>query len=226
MSLFGQQSKPSTSLFSTPANAPATSAQQPPSIQPSSLFGNLAGSQAQQQSQQQPSPFSALGEQAKTTAPPGAFGASLFPNLGNQSKPASSGLFGALAASQPQQTSASQSTGGLLAPQNSATSSQPFASSLFAPKQPQKESQQPNQTGQPQEQDGQQSVTGGKVPQPAYFNNLLEKSKRKANGGDMGSGFRDLPSLQLGLSEIAKRARDLGGMGSQMSGDTLIDGKA
>ena len=51
--------------------------------------------------------------------------------------------------------------------------------------------------------------------QPAYFDNLLEKGRKRAHDADGGPGFRDLPSLQLGLGDIAKKVRELGNVGTQ-----------
>jgi nuclear pore complex protein Nup93 len=44
--------------------------------------------------------------------------------------------------------------------------------------------------------------------QSAYFDQMLERGKKK-NGLESG-GFGDLPSLQLGLADIARKARNLG----------------
>lgn len=39
-------------------------------------------------------------------------------------------------------------------------------------------------------------------------------------------GFGELPSLQLGLGDIARRARELGGVGAQTHGGATVDSKA
>lgn len=93
-----------------------------------------------------------------------------------------------------------------------------FGTSLLAPGQPQQ--------GQSQEQAGKQSLGLNKGPQLVYFDNLLEKGKKKANGADGELGFGELPSLQLGLGDIARRARELGGVGTQTHGGATADSKA
>jgi nuclear pore complex protein Nup93 len=72
---------------------------------------------------------------------------------------------------------------------------------------------------------GQQSFGVAKASQPAYFDSLLEKGKKRAHAADGGPAFGDLPTLQLGLDDIARRARELGGLGSQDRGPST-DGKA
>ena len=76
-------------------------------------------------------------------------------------------------------------------------------SSIFAPK----PTAQPEQSQQP----GPAMSTGA---QPVYFNSLLEKGKKRTRDADGGPGFQELPSLQLGLGDIAKRVRELGGAGT------------
>ena len=95
---------------------------------------------------------------------------------------------------------------------------QPFGASLFPPEQPRQV--------QSQDQAGNQSLGLKRGPQLVYFDNLLEKGKRKANGGDGELGFGELPSLQLGLEDIARRARELGGVGTQTHGGATADSKA
>ena len=51
------------------------------------------------------------------------------------------------------------------------------------------------------------------ISQPAYFDNLLEKGRKRTRDADGGPGFRDIPSLQLGLGDIAKKVRELGSVG-------------
>lgn len=58
-----------------------------------------------------------------------------------------------------------------------------------------------------------------------YFDNLLEKGKKRTNASHGDSGFGDLPSLQLGLGEIARKARELGGVGTQINGGATVDSK-
>jgi len=82
-----------------------------------------------------------------------------------------------------------------------------------------------NEQQQQQQQDGQQLQPGQKARQPAYFENLLEKGRKRTHEADGGLGFRDLPRLQLGLGDIAKRARELGGVGPRVQGVKANDSK-
>lgn len=85
--------------------------------------------------------------------------------------------------------------------------------------------QQPNKTlGQTAL--GEQQQPGTKARQPAYFENLLEKGRKRNHDADGGPGFRDLPSLQLGLGDIAKRLKELGAVGVQTPGVKTTDSKA
>ena len=58
------------------------------------------------------------------------------------------------------------------------------------------------------------------IAQPAYFDNLLEKGRKRVREADGGPDFNDLPSLQLGLGDIAKRARELGTASRNQAGDS------
>ena len=218
-SLFGQP-KPTSSLFDS--FNPATSAQSQ-TAPTSSLFGNT--SQPQQSAGQTPNLFASLGTSQPQTQ------TSLFSSLGSDPKPtlfgssqpqqqtgtAGAGLFGTGSALnvQPQQTSSL--FGGA---QNNAATKQPAVPSLFTPQSQAQSQQQGNQSGQAdqggqQQKLGQQSQGGQSISQPAYFDNLVEKGRKRAHDADGGPGFRDLPSLQLGLGDIAKKVRELGGVGVQ-----------
>lgn len=210
------QSKPTTSLFNNLGSGSTSTTSQP---QTSSLFSNLSTSTQTQpsmfshlnanpsQGQSQPSLFSNLGgapASQSTSNPFGGLGSSQ-----QQNASGTGGLFGAstTAASQPPAT-------GLFASQNDPTS-QPFQSSLFASTAPQ---QQQNQQAQPQQQQqpmGQQSNGPTGTPQPAYFDSLLERGRKRTNGGEGVKGSGELPSLQLGLGDISRRVRELGGTGGQ-----------
>lgn len=203
---------------------PSTSAQESPfsrlaNAQPLGSLGTSQplGSLGASQPQQQPSLLTGFG--APANAPPsqnllGAFGTSKA-----QPSPAS-GAAGAgfLGFAQPANTQPQQT-------QNNPVTSQPFGLSLLASQQPQQQPQ--NQNGQPQEAGSKPPPTTGpvKTPQPAYFDSLLEKGKKRARVGDGGPAFGELPTLQLGLEDIAKRARELGGFPSQEKGHAT-DGKA
>lgn len=187
----------------------------------SSMFGSL-GTSSNPPSQSQPTQsaglFTSLGSTQTRPLP------SLQLNLGEPSKSGQTTSSGGLAslfstaASQPQQIPS------IFQSQNNATTSQPFGSSLLSSQQPQQ--QQPSQAGQFQGQTSQLSIGPGKVSQPAYFNSLLEKGKKRALAADGGAGLNGLPSLQLGLGDIARRARELGGVGLQTQGSATVDGKA
>ena len=224
-SLFGQ-SKPASSLFGN--NSPATSTEpqaaptstpfgNPSQLQQSSgqttnLFGNLGTSQPQTQS----SFFSSLGDHQK----PNLLG-SLQPQ--QQTGSVGSGLLGTGPASheRPQQTSSL--FGG---DWNNPAATQPASRSLFAPQpQPQQQNNDPGQAAQRQQQQqvGQQSRGGQVASQPAYFDNLLEKGRKRAHDADGGPGFKELPSLQLGLGDIANKVRELSSVGKQASGGKAAD---
>ncbi|KAL9104641.1 MAG: hypothetical protein Q9163_000445 [Psora crenata] len=212
------QVKPGSNSFGNTAS----SAQSQPT-QTSSLFANtqtqppsapnvtgVTTSQPQQSSSLFPGP----GVQQTKPNP--------FPSLSNNpqpqqqtSAPNASNPF-APAGSQPQQTS------NLFGTSLNATSSQPTASTLFPPQQPQQQPQQQQQPqpGQAQQQDDvHQGPITSKGAQPAYFDNLLEKGRKRMRNTDGGPGFQDLPSLQLGLGDIAKRVREIGGVGGAQTRD-------
>lgn len=102
------------------------------------------------------------------------------------------------------------------------------APSMFG--QTQTQTPQPAQSttlGQPQPQQatsvqapGQASTQG---TQPAFFNSLLERGKKRPLSSTVQSGnFEDVPSLQLGLDDIRRKARELGKSGK----DSLQNGTA
>jgi len=146
----------------------------------------------------------------------GALGAKSAASPAPASSAPTGGLFGGANASQPQ----TQTTGGLFSGLGGATqqstnpnpSSNPpqtgglGASSLFgatATQQPQSQQQQ----GAPLAQAN--AGTG----RSAHFDHLLERG-RKRNAGDNGlANFDELPSLQLGLGDIARKVRNLGAGG-------------
>ncbi|KAF1812971.1 putative nuclear pore protein [Eremomyces bilateralis CBS 781.70] len=82
-------------------------------------------------------------------------------------------------------------------------------------------SSQPAQVAQPVQQPQQntqnnQQATGGSS-QSAYFDHLLERA-RKNNKNNGVSQFGELPNLQLGLADIARKVRDLGTGGPAEAG--------
>ena len=219
MSSIFAQPKPTSNLFGN--FNPATSAQSQ-AAPTSSLFGNT--SQPQQSSGQTTSLFASLGASQPQTQ------SSLSTNIGGDQKPdffgasrpqqQTSTLFGTSSAVnvQPQQTSSL--FGGA---QNNAATTQPAAPSLFV-SQPQPQ-QHNNQSGQQQQQVG-HDARGQAISQPAYFDNLLEKGRKRTHDADGGPGFRDLPSLQLGLGDIAKKVRELGSVGAQTHRGRAVDSRA
>ena len=208
-SLFGSK-PPGSSLFGA-TSAPA----QPSSIQTSSLFGStqtpspssnpggLFGGSTTTQAQQGSSIFSSSGSQSRSTTFPSIFSTS---QPQQSSAPTGSSLF-APVASQPQQTS------NLFGAPASTAPSQTATSSLFAPQQPPQQQSQQQGLEQAQHQIGQGPIAP-KGAQPAYFDSLLDKGKKRTRDADGGPGFRDLPRVQLGLGDIAKRVRELGSAGT------------
>ena len=245
-SIFGT-SKPTTNIFGA-----ATTSAQSSAPQTSSLFGNFGSSQPQQTAipaitftspsnsstqPQQQSSVTSLFSNLGTSQPQQQSTSGGSTNIFGTAPPAASSGGGLLGSSQPASTGgaggffgSTQSAGSsLFAPKNTGTT-QPTASSLFAPKQhnpPGQGTQGSSQQQQQQQQNGQQPAQGAtKAPQPAYFDNLLEKGRKRSHDANGGPGFRDLPSLQLGLGDIAKRVREIGGVGTQTQGGRAADSRA
>jgi hypothetical protein len=81
--------------------------------------------------------------------------------------------------------------------------------------------QQPQQ--QPQQQQGASlSQSNAGTTRSAHFDNLLERGRKRNAGENGGSNFDELPSLQLGLGDIARKVRNLGAGGP--SADQVRDG--
>lgn len=76
--------------------------------------------------------------------------------------------------------------------------------------QPAQQQQQPGAQGQAQQQGGPLSQSQAATGQTAYFDHLLERSRKRAAQENGTSAFGDLPSLQLGLGDIARKVRNLG----------------
>ena len=227
-SLFGNlntsssQTPGSSSLF---GNLGGGSQPQSSATATSSLLGNTAnsGSQAQQQTQTsslfgsttaqpKPSLFGNLGSPPPQQQSVG--GSSLFGRVDAPAStaPQSSSLFSNTAAQAPQNSSLFGTT----ATNNASTSGVTGNPSLFAPQQPQQgQNQQGPQTSATRQGQGQPQygLSDGKTPQPGYFDNLLEKGKKRHKEINGEPGFQELPRLQLNMIDIAKRARELGGTG-------------
>ncbi|KAL6705731.1 nuclear pore complex subunit [Coniothyrium glycines] len=169
----------------------------------SSLFGNLGGgtSNAQSGTTQATSSgglggglFSGLGA-AKSTAAPTS---SLFNTSTPQQPAAQAGGFSSLFSNTTTQSTAS----------NAQQTSGPAQSSLFSGG---NTTQQPQQ--QPQQQAGPLAQSTAGTGRTAHFDHLLERG-RKRNAGENGtSHFDELPTLQLGLGDIARKVRNLGAGG-------------
>ena len=204
-SLFGANNSTATPLGSQPKlTLGGLSGAGTQGSQGSGLFG---GQQAQAQ-QQQPAPSGGLfgGQQALAPAAPtgGLFG-------GQQaSAPAAStgGLFGGQQAQAQQQQPAP--SGGLFGGQQVQAQAQQNAqnSSLFGGQS--QAQQQPPILGQTQGQNPSQST------QPAFFNSLLERGKKRPlTSVNQNTSFEEVPSLQLGLDDIRRKARELGSGGQK-----------
>ena len=219
------QSKPGSGLFGNPS-----AFAQPQTVQTGSLFGNPTTLQPQNSSTPSINLFSSLGSSQSQQQ------TSLFSNIGGEKKP---NPFPSIGTTQPQQQTSSGGGLELFASAqpassnpfeltNKASSSQPAGSSLFGLQQSQQQTNPAGQAAQrhPQ-QDNVESLQGkAKARQPAYFDNLLERGKKRTHDADQGPGPRDLPSLQLGLGDIAKRVKELGGTGTQPDNGRGSDSRA
>lgn len=135
------------------------------------------------------------------------------------------GATGATSTSQPgasifSTTNPTQSSG------TTATTAQtqtPLGFSFLGQQQKQQEQQQTQQQQSQQAGQGQQQTQAQSLQstQPAFFNSLLERGKKRpfsTTGQDAGLG--ELPSLQLGLDDIRRKARELGSGAAQRGRDS------
>lgn len=76
-----------------------------------------------------------------------------------------------------------------------------------------------------QSQAGSTSQKPGSTLQAAYFDQILERG-RKRNNQDNANGIGDLPTLQLGLGDIARKVRNLGQGGPSSAGGKQNDSRA
>ncbi len=188
----------------------------------SNLFANLGKTSQSQQQQGGPSLFAGLGTaQAQQPQSGGSsllggvvtgqtqqqqpFGASLFGSTTSQTSQQQTnagGLFGAASGTQQQQQPAPQSAG------------PSFGASILS-----------NNLGAQQQQlqtqasDGQQVQPGAGVGHGAYFDNLLERGKKRHDVSSRNGHFAELPRLELGLGDIASKVRHLGGSGRISNSD-------
>ncbi|KAF2473206.1 NIC-domain-containing protein [Lindgomyces ingoldianus] len=200
-SLFGNLGgggQPSSGASSTPKPLFGTAAT---STNP---FPSLSASTSGPSGTSQPASSSGLGgslfgaSTAKTTAPGTASTtSSLFPAASSQAQ--TGGLFSTPASKPAQQST----TANLLS--NLGQTAAPGQSSFFSTP-----ATQPPQQPQP---GGPLSQTSNVAGRSAHFDHLLERG-RKRNAGENGlSSFDELPSLQLGLGDIARKVRNLGAGG-------------
>jgi nuclear pore complex protein Nup93 len=150
----------------------------------STLFGALGSSQAQQQP----------AAQATTGASNTLFGRIGSSTTQPQQSTTAGSLFGSLGAStaQPQQTTA----GGLFGTTTTAANQNtpaPGASTVQAA----------------QSQGPLAQSTAASTSQSAYFDNLLERGKKRNRRENGSAQFGELPSLQLGLGDIARKVQKL-----------------
>ncbi|KAL9604363.1 MAG: hypothetical protein Q9219_000551 [cf. Caloplaca sp. 3 TL-2023] len=204
------------SLFSKPA---ATS----------NIFGNLGNQSSAQPSQG--SGTSNIFGNLQSQQQPQHTQSSLFSDLGTsqaqKSQPVQSSVFSSLASSQPQQaptlfgasrpTTTQSASGSLFAPQPASGAS---GASIFSSQTP----QQQNQPGQDAQQ--QPAAAPARPFQPAFFESLLEKGKKRTHEVNDVPSFGELPEIQLGLTDIARRVREIGGVTTQSPADRAADSKA
>ena len=206
-SLLGQPatSQPASNLFSG-LNKPATTSAP-------GLFGSPGlTSQPQQQQSGGGGLFGSLGS---TTQPQTQAGGGLFAGLGGaqtqpqQQQSTTGGVFGSGSTTQPQ-TQAGGLFGGLgLGGQSQAQQQQGTSGALGG------QQQQQHQNGN--------SILGGSALQPqqqnAYFDTILERSRKRALGDTMDGDF---PQLHLGLGDLRERMKRL----ASTKSDQSVDGKA
>ena len=184
----------------------------------SNLFGNLSNTQ------NKPSPFGATNASQSGSTLFGSLNqpattSSLFASLGStaqpqsQQQPGTGGAFGSGLSTQPQQIGGSSFAG-------------------FGGKEAQQQ-QQPQGAGSTlgsfgattqQQQHNGSSILGGSTLQPqqrqdAYFDTILERSRKRALGE---SAEGDFPQLQLGLGDLRERIKRL----ASSKPDQSVDGKA
>lgn len=136
-------------------------------------------------------------------------------SLGNTSAPQSSSLFPASNPtsifSNPPTTQPSNSS--LFGSQSQAQQSQPAQTSLFGQGGQAKGLETPRPAAQ--------------STQPAFFNSLLERGKKRPlSEVGQNASFDELPSLQLGLDDIRRKARELGEGGAKESPQNGVNTKA
>ncbi|KAF2262608.1 nuclear pore protein-like protein [Lojkania enalia] len=161
--------------------------------------GSGAGSTTAPSSTSQPASSGGLGglfsSAAKTTAPATTGAPALsFSTAPSQTQPGGffpKPSFGASASQAPQQSTTTN-------PPQTTSGGQP---SLFST------------STAPQQPGGPLSQSNGVSGRSAHFDHLLERGRKRNAGEDKLSDFDELPSLQLGLGDIARKVRNLGAGG-------------
>ena len=184
-----QQQNPNMNLFgSTPSSSAPTG----------SLFGGTTATS---------SPSSSLfGNSTTTSAPSGG----LFSGLGQgTSQKPSTGLFGNLGQSSTQQPS----SGGLFSGLGQSTTQQPASGSIFSSTVIGSNLSNSILGGAGASTTGGEHSTQAQTRDPAHFRSLLERQKKKprfANDTENGR-LSNLPSLNMDLGDLARRAQEIGG---------------
>lgn len=130
--------------------------------------------------------------------------------------------------------STTQQSASIFSPNNStsafgkpaATAGQPTSGfSAFGSQPQQQQAGQPQFLGQSQQGAGGLSST--QTTQPAFFNSLLERGKKRPlSTTAQYDGLGEIPSLQLGLDDIRRKARELGTGGVKSDQQKGADTKA
>ena len=204
--------------------AGSSAAAQPATTTSSNTFGSLGGTTLQGSTGTNKlfggfnttSAASSATPQPASAAPSNPFG-SLLGSTAAPKPPQPSNIFGGLGATKPAAPSLFGPTGLTTGTnQQSSGAAQPgIIPSLLGPNANASQHQGPAaHTAQAAQEAG----------HTAYFSSLLEKNKKRARGVEEANGFNEVPSLQLGLGDIAKRIKELGS--PQARRDRVADTKA
>lgn len=226
-SIFAKQAEQpqQTSLFGKPFGQPQQLAQSIFSQQPAATSGFLKPAATQEQQQQQTSTLfgKPFGQPQQSTQ-------SVF----SQQPAGASSLFKPVATqNQQQQQSTTPAASNMQAQQGQqpllslfgtpASKPQLAQPSIFAPNTTQQQQSLPLQNQA--QQTLQQTIPPG-GSQPAYFDALLERGRKRNNAENDQPALGHLPGLHLGLSDISRRVRELGGVGTSGPQAKRVDSKA